>query len=193
MRSKKYIILGAMLAPLCAATGVCADTITVTIPVDEISLEITPNRNGAFNSTSINVQVTTGNSAGYTLSMTPASTVLVGMGATISTFSDLESYVAGATYTEAEFPTNYWGFKKGDESSYSAVGGTNVIADSSSSVANVAETSVVTFAAKLDNDKPAGNYATTLTFTALGKIPYMQDYSLATCADELNKSTRTKN
>ena len=153
------------------------DTITITLPSSSVNLPITPTSSGVFNSTDINVQVTTSNTAGYTLSMTAADVNLTrtaavnGTTPTIPTFTSLSGYTSGTTYSQANFPTGYWGYKLSSDANYSPISSSITIADPDESTANTAISNVITFAAKLDNSKPAGSYTTTLTFTATGKTP----------------------
>ncbi len=153
------------------------DTITITLPSSSVNLPITPTSSGTFNSTSVNVQVTTSNTAGYTLSMTAADVNLTrtaavnGSTPTIPTFTSLSGYTSGTTYSQANFPTGYWGYKLSSDTNYSPISSNITIADPDESIANTAISNVITFAAKLDNSKPAGSYTTTLTFTATGKTP----------------------
>ena len=153
------------------------DTITITLPSSSVNLPITPTSSGVFNSTDINVQVTTSNTAGYTLSMTAADVNLTrtaavnGTTPTIPTFTSLSGYTSGTTYSQANFPTGYWGYKLSSDVNYSPLASSITIADPDESTANTAISNVITFAAKLDNSKPAGSYTTTLTFTATGKTP----------------------
>ena len=160
------------------------DTITITLPSSSVNLPITPTSSGVFNSTDINVQVTTSNTAGYTLSMTAADVNLTrtaavnGATPTIPTFTSLSGYTSGTTYSQANFPTGYWGYKLSSDTNYSPLASSITIADPDESTANTAISNVITFAAKLDNSKPAGSYTTTLTFTATGKTPPVQSHTI---------------
>ena len=151
------------------------DTITITLPSSSVNLPITPTSSGVFNSTDINVQVTTSNTAGYTLSMTAASTNLTRTAAVNETTPIIPTLLS--SYSESAFPTGYWGYKLSSDSSFSPIASSITIADPDESTANTAISNVITFAAKLDNSKPAGSYSTTLTFVAVGKTPpvYMQN------------------
>ena len=175
------------------------DTITITLPSSSVNLPITPSSSGVFNSTDINVQVTTSNTAGYTLSMTAADVNLTrtaavnGTTPTIPTFTSLSGYTSGTTYSQANFPTGYWGYKLSSDANYSPISSSITIADPDESTANTAISNVITFAAKLDNSKPAGSYTTTLTFTATGKTPpfsgidsvtYLQEFATLTSAQK---------
>ena len=145
------------------------DTITITLPSSSVNLPITPSSSGVFNSTDINVQVTTSNTAGYTLSMTAADVNLTRTAAVNGTTPIIPTLLS--SYSESAFPTGYWGYKLSSDSSFSPIASSITIADPDTSVANTAISNVITFAAKLDNSKPAGSYTTTLTFTATGKTP----------------------
>ncbi|MBQ3348420.1 hypothetical protein IJG90_02800 [Candidatus Saccharibacteria bacterium] len=86
-------------------------------------------------------------------------------------FTSLSGYTSGTTYSQANFPTGYWGYKLSSDANYSPISSSITVADPDESTANTAISNVITFAAKLDNSKPAGSYTTTLTFAATGKTP----------------------
>ena len=140
------------------------DTITITLPSSSVNLPITPTSSGVFNSTDINVQVTTSNTAGYTLSMTAADVNLTRTAAVNGSTPTIPTITT--SYAESNFPTGYWGYKMSGDTNYSKVLSTQRIVDTDTSTANTAMSNVITFAAKLDNSKPAGSYTTTLTFLA---------------------------
>ena len=176
-----------------------------------VTLNCTPGATNASaelctNTASINV--TTNNVTGYTLQMNATSgssnsltNTAVSPSATIPTLSQ--------AYTSANFPVNYWGYTGGlDKSSES--GGYNcasnycpVLAYQSNDsnyapnhvikVTNAPATTsaiTVTFAGKVNIDKPSGTYTTSVTFTAVtnyvpGPISNgmnMQDIGSASCA-----------
>ena len=146
------------------------DSITITLPSSSLDLSLTPTSSGTFSSTSMNVQVTTSNTAGYTLSMTAASTNLTRTAAVNETTPIISTLLS--SYSESAFPTGYWGYKLSSDSNYSPISASRTtLVDVNSSTANTAISNIITFAAKLDNSKPAGSYTTTLTFIATGKLP----------------------
>ncbi|MBQ3348492.1 hypothetical protein IJG90_03180, partial [Candidatus Saccharibacteria bacterium] len=114
---------------------------------------------------------------GYTLSMTAADVNLTrtaavnGATPTIPTFTSLSGYTSGTTYSQANFPPGYWGDILSSDTNFLPLKSSITIADPDESTANTAISNIITFAAKLDNSKPAGSYTTTLTFTATGKTP----------------------
>ncbi|MBQ3445825.1 hypothetical protein IJG29_03850, partial [Candidatus Saccharibacteria bacterium] len=84
------------------------DTITITLPSSSVNLPITPTSSGVFNSTDINVQVTTSNTAGYTLSMTAADVNLTRTAAVNGSTPIIPTITP--SYAESNFPTGYWGY-----------------------------------------------------------------------------------
>ena len=185
----KLLILAAITTPMMmsffTSSVFAEDTITVTLPSSSVDLAINPTSSGAFGTASMNVQVTTSNTAGYTLSMIASSTNLTRTAAVNDTTPIIPTLLS--SYSESAFPTGYWGYKLSSDSSFSPIASSITIADPDESTANTAISNVITFAAKLDNSKPAGNYTTTLTFTATGKTPpvYMQNITKSELANLL--------
>ena len=141
-----------------------ADSITITLPSSSVDLAITPTSSGTFGTANVNVQVTTSGNKGYTLDMTAADVNLTRTAAVNGSTPTIPTITT--SYAESNFPTGYWGYKMSGASNYSQVLSSQRIVDTDTSTANTAMSNVITFAAKLDNSKPAGSYTTTLTFLA---------------------------
>ncbi|MBQ3348400.1 hypothetical protein IJG90_02690 [Candidatus Saccharibacteria bacterium] len=141
-----------------------ADSITITLPSSSVDLAITPTSSGTFGTANVNVQVTTSGNKGYTLDMTAADVNLTRTAAVNGSTPTIPTITT--SYAESNFPIGYWGYKMSGDTNYSKVLSTQRIVDTDTSIANTAMSNVITFAAKLDNSKPAGSYTTTLTFLA---------------------------
>ncbi|MBQ3348737.1 hypothetical protein IJG90_04505, partial [Candidatus Saccharibacteria bacterium] len=172
-KNTKLLKIVAIIAPIMFVVGalglfttpaLAADSITITLPSSSLDLAITPTSNGTFGSTNINVQVTTSGNKGYTLDMSVSSTALTRTAAVNGSTPTIPTITT--SYAESNFPIGYWGYKMSGDTNYSKVLSTQRIVDTDTSTANTAMSNVITFAAKLDNSKPAGSYTTTLTFLA---------------------------
>jgi hypothetical protein len=157
-------------------------SLTVTIPESTVSLNLNP-ASTTFSSQDLSITVGTNNPTGYTLSMTSTSTDLTrtipfsdGSFATLSTLDTLSG-----GYTEDTFTTNRWGYKLGNNN-YQPFALTNTI-NSSSSPVN-ADTTNLTFGAKVDFEQAEGTYELSLSFTAVANIvppTTMQEMTLSEC------------
>ena len=157
-------------------------SLTVTIPESTVSLNLNP-ASTTFSSQDLSITVGTNNPTGYTLSMTSTSTDLTrtipfsdGSFATLSTLDTLSG-----GYTEDTFTTNRWGYKLGNNN-YQPFALTNTI-NSSSSPVN-ADTTNLTFGAKVDFEQAEGTYELSLSFTAVANVvppTTMQEMTLSEC------------
>ena len=159
-----------------------ADTtnLSISLPAPE-TLTLTPSAEGVFGSKSIAVGVSTNSPYGYTLTMSAASSSLsrsAAVGGVTPTIPALETAVS-----EADFPNNYWGFKR----TSTAVADTNyqpMLANHSVLVNNTSanadsSSSTITFGVKLSNETPSGDYSINIDFLAVTNVApnlyYMQD------------------
>ena len=159
-----------------------ADTtnLSISLPAPE-TLTLTPSAEGVFGSKSIAVGVSTNSPYGYTLTMSAASSSLsrsAAVGGVTPTIPALETAVS-----EADFPNNYWGFKR----TSTAVTDTNyqpMLANHSVLVNNTSanadsSSSTITFGVKLSNETPSGDYSINIDFLAVTNVApnlyYMQD------------------
>ena len=149
------------------------------VTADPTRIEITPTADGAFNSGDVNVRVHTNSDNGYTLTMSAITTSLSGSvadsGHTIPTLL--------AATSEANFPNNYWGYKRTSSSIADAlynpmVANVNIPVSTYGSTTN-GEISKVNFGVKLDNLTPSDSYSINIAFAAVTNIApnlyYMQD------------------
>lgn len=182
----------------------------ITVP-DSVTIDLTPssdNNHIAFDTASLNIGVGTNNLTGYSLSMTASNTSLTrtasitdGSGSTTTpTIAPLSTTGSATGYSESDYESstyntytlNTWGYKKSSDTKYMPMASGNISLASTNSAAN-ANTTTLNFAAKVDSSKPAGTYATILSFTAVAnatsissidQLIYMQDFATLT-SDEI--------
>ena len=138
-------------------------SLNVTIPSSTVSLNLNP-LNTDFDSSNLNVTISTNNPSGYTLTMSPvvANTTSLTRVSGTETIPTLIEKTGG--YTESEFTTNSWGYKL-SSTNYLTFKNTNDITTTNTPSNN--DTSIVTFAAKADNTQAAGTYQLEIAFTAI--------------------------
>ena len=132
----------------------------LTVP-DAVNISLDPTSSVAdFDSTTINISVSTNSAAGYTLTMSPTSTTLSG-----TTSAAIETLAENAEgYTEQSFTVNKWGYRILNNENYKAVPA--VLSPEewvTTGPANLS-TKTLTLAAKVDGSQPADIYTTTLNF-----------------------------
>ena len=138
---------------------------------DSTTLDIQPTSGGAFNSTPLTVYVETDNEYGYTLSMTTTTPDLKRTTPlSDGTIPTIETLASGSSFTSDTFTTNRWGYTL-DNTNYYAIPGSIIINSAGTSGNYEDNPNVITFAAKLDNATPSGNYLTTINFIATAKTP----------------------
>ena len=214
------VALGGVLMAGAAIDETSADTATsnlsITVPVSiappavasTVSFDMTPDADGEFATSSlVPVTVSTNNPTGYTLTMSASTTTTALTNSATSpaaTIPTLSSTVAAATYSTSATYNNTWGFTHNNTGTADAETGvitadtylpvassasptTIRVTDSNSGVA----TTNLTFAARVDLDKPSGTYNNTVTFSAVANVVptplvngmNMQDATASMCAD----------
>ena len=181
------VALGGVLMAGAAIDETSADTATsnlsITVPVSiappavasTVSFDVTPDADGEFATSSlVPVTVSTNNPTGYTLTMSASTTTTALTNSATSpaaTIPTLSSTVAAATYSTSATYNNTWGFTHNNTGTADAETGvitadtylpvassasptTIRVTDSNSGVA----TTNLTFAARVDLDKPSGTY-----------------------------------
>ncbi|MBR3386004.1 hypothetical protein IKG68_00305 [Candidatus Saccharibacteria bacterium] len=160
-------------------------SISVGFVGDPLVLNLQPTAAGNFVSGNLAVEVATNSYYGYNLSMSATTTSLSGsvaVGSEKPTIPTLQSATS-----EADFPTNYWGFKRGADTNKPDANYQPMLANASIPLNLVSETdnfdpnsdiSTITFGVKLDNRTPSGTYDITINFLAVANINtpyYMQN------------------
>ena len=152
----------------------------LTVPSGNIDITVDPSSK-PFDSKDFTVTVDTNNLTGYSLSMNSDSTDLVKTNDSSKIMSTLSALDGG--YTQDTFETNRWGYKIGNTNYIPFVSGVN-IASSNAPVNN--DSTTLNFAAKVDYVQPAGEYKTTLNFTAVANPGYLtiQNLDAAYCTSD---------
>ena len=154
---------------------------SITVPSNPVNLSINPG-SSAFSSATLNIEAGTSYDNGYTIIMQSGHNTSEISNYNLVNTTDSSSVIPmlTTTYTEANFPANYWGVKVGS-GNYGGVGTDGAI---SSTNTKGGSTVPVTLAAKVDYTKPAGDYTTTLNFSIIANVDssasitnftYMQD------------------
>lgn len=198
-----YSIISIVVLPVLLLSSASADT-TVTYEVqvepslnisfssDNVSLDLNP-LNKTFDTQDLLVTVSTNNPNGYKLYVNTDNdtTNLIN-----TDYSDAYIETLGSTVTESAFDTNKWGFRiTGDPEDSSITGDTSITSTtsffpfasgsliSSSSTATNASSATLTFASKINYQKPSGTYSLDLNFKALPVITTytMQDIPSDIC------------
>ena len=155
-------------------------SLNVTVSTDTVSLTLNPSTT-PFASTDLDVAVGTNNPWGYSLYLQADTTDL-----TNSTYSDdvyINTLTGTATGTASAFPTNRWGYRVSElssgntaDSSITDTTGTyfypfvsNTLIGSAASAVNNS-TSTLTFASKVDYEKPAGVYTLDFNFRTVPTV-----------------------
>lgn len=186
------------------ATNTNDTAISITVP-DTIQLDLTPDFGAAnFNTASATVSVTTTNTWGYSLTMGTAGEDSSGNATTAliheSNLGTVPSITAATT--EANFPTNSWGYTTNNNGTDTTLG--QITAGSyqplttssdatllkKTSTTATADTTTVTFGVKMDTSIPSGAYKNEIVFSATANpapdlfgISTMQDMTADVCSN----------
>ena len=154
---------------------------SITVPSNPVNLSINPG-SSAFSSATLNIEAGTSYDNGYTIIMQSGHNASEISNYNLVNTTDSSSVIPmlTTTYTEANFPANYWGVKVGS-GNYGGIGTNGAITSTNTKGGS---TVPVTLAAKVDYTKPAGDYTTTLNFSIVANVDssasitnftYMQD------------------
>lgn len=180
------IALGASIA----ANGAYADTastdfsITVnpsaslTVSAASVSLQITPNKSGVYDSASLDVTASTNSTAGYTLTMATSNTSLTsstinvntGTNPTIPSIAESQTGISAADFAASTDSNilNHWGLAIGN-SNFNAIKSEQTIKTTDTNITN--DTTTLSMASKLDLNTVPGVYSTTLNFQLTANTP----------------------
>ncbi|MBR3386227.1 hypothetical protein IKG68_01515 [Candidatus Saccharibacteria bacterium] len=141
-------------------------SLTVSVSSANIDLALTPSAEGIFKSTSdtpLTVTVSTNNATGYNLNMTTTTTDLTRTTSLSGQTPVIHTLSGSGSFTSDTFETNAWGFSL-DGATYQPVTLSRQITQTTKESNN--STTNITFAAKLNNEIPHGEYRSTITFIA---------------------------
>ena len=147
-------------------------SLNVTVSTNDLSLDLNPSYN-PYDTTDLDISVGTNHPNGYKLYVSSDSADLTNTDYSTTYYINT---LTGST-TESAFPANYWGYRissgtTGDASITDTTGTyfypyTSGALISSSSTAVNDNSSTLTYAAKVDYEKPAGAYENSFAFTAI--------------------------
>lgn len=124
-----------------------------------ISIPITPDTSGVLATGSSNVTVTSTDAKGYKLYIRPLnSTNMNNLGTLLPT---------SANATLAPLAVNTWGYNTDGSSNFLGANISDTLIKSVSTPMVSGDLTTVTYGLKLDMAKPAGNYTTTIVYTAV--------------------------
>ena len=175
---------------------------------DTATVKVTPTENGAFNSKTLPVTVSTNNETGYSLYLSIADGKTDNkLKPSVATNSSVINPVTGApTPTSTSFAANTWGYNLGTSepddtnTAYSAVplDRTTPQQTTSAPTSGAGDSYKLTFGTKVDTHLPADTYSTQVVLSAVTNPAYvaifngiktMQEMTASICADATEGDT----
>ncbi|MBR3169074.1 hypothetical protein IKF23_01385, partial [Candidatus Saccharibacteria bacterium] len=164
-------------------------SINIVLSTNTVALSLNPNTK-TFDSTNLNVGVSTNNATGYHLVVTSPNdnTDLINTEDSTKTIATLPALSGG--YDDDSFVVNKWGYKISGNPYTSTnnkyipfVSGTTL---NYNYTTTNNDTTALTFASKINYNQPSGTYDITLNFNAIANadIPYIQDYTAEMCQNQ---------
>ena len=164
-------------------------SINIVLSTNTVALSLNPNTK-TFDSTNLNIGVSTNNATGYHLVVTSPNdnTDLVNTEDSTKTLPTLPALSGG--YDDDSFVVNKWGYKISGNPYTSTnnkyipfVSGTTL---NYNYTTTNNDTTALTFASKINYNQPSGTYDITLNFNAIANtnIPYIQDYTAEMCRNQ---------
>lgn len=124
-----------------------------------VSIPITPTDSGTLGTASNNVTVTSTDVVGYQLFIRADSSTDMTNGAAI--------LPASANGTPAALASDTWGYNtSGSGTNFTGITSSDVMIKNATGPFGTGDVTTVTYGVKVDNAKPAGNYTTTVVYTA---------------------------
>jgi hypothetical protein len=125
----------------------------------DVNIQITPTDSGVLGTASNTITVTSYDVVGYKLYIRAlSSTSLTNGGSTLA---------ASANVTPAALATNTWGYNTDASSNFTGITASDVLIKTTTGPYDTGEDTTVTYGVKVDNSKPAGNYVTSVVYTAV--------------------------
>lgn len=124
-----------------------------------VLISVTPTDSGATATANSNVTVTSTDVVGYKLYIRAlSSTNLNNGGSTLP---------ASANVSPAALSVNTWGYNTDASSNFAGMSLTDTLIRTGTGPYSSGDTTTVTYGLKIDNSKPAGNYSTSIVYTAV--------------------------
>ncbi|MCX6727593.1 MAG: hypothetical protein NTX11_02155 [Candidatus Saccharibacteria bacterium] len=125
----------------------------------DVSIQITPDDNGVIGTGNNIVTVTSTDVVGYTLYIRSLTSSDMTNGPAV--------LPASANITSLPLAVNTWGYNtSGSGTNFIGMTASNVLVKSASGPFSSGDPTTFTYGVKLDNQKPAGNYVTSVVYTA---------------------------
>lgn len=133
---------------------------SITISTDgNVTIPITPTEAGTLGTGSSTVTVTSTDVVGYKLYIRAA-------GASTNMVNGPDTLPASGNGTPAALSVNTWGYNTDGSSNFVGISLSDTLIKNASGPYSSGDNTTFTYGVKIDNSKPAGNYSTTILYTA---------------------------
>lgn len=133
---------------------------SITISTDgDISIPITPTEAGTLGTDSGTVTVTSTDVVGYKLYIRSA-------GASTNMTNGPDTLPASGNGSPAALATNTWGYNTDGSNNFVGISLSDTLIKNATGPYSSGDNTTFTYGVKIDNSKPAGNYTTTVLYTA---------------------------
>lgn len=136
-------------------------SITISTSGD-VSIPITPTEAGTLGTSNSTVTVTSTDVVGYKLYIRAS-------GATTNMVNGPDTLPASANGSPATLATNTWGYNTDGSNNFVGINLTDTLIKNTTGPFGSGDNTTVTYGVMIDNSKPAGNYSTTILYTAAPK------------------------
>lgn len=123
-----------------------------------VTIQITPTDAGTLGSASNTVTVTSTDVIGYSLYINSLSSTDMTNGPDV--------LPASGNGTPAALSNNTWGYNLNGSSNFVGISGTQTLIKNATGPFTAGDNTTITYGVKVDNNKPAGNYVTSVVYTA---------------------------
>ncbi len=136
---------------------------SITISTNgNVTIPITPTETGTLGTSNSTVTVTSTDVVGYKLYIRAS-------GATTNMINGPDTLPASANGSPAALAVNTWGYNTDGSSNFVGIALTDTLIKNTTGPFSSGDNTTVTYGVKIDNSKPAGNYAATVLYTAAPK------------------------
>lgn len=136
---------------------------SITISTDgNVTIPITPTEAGTLATSSGTVTITSTDVVGYKLYIRSA-------GGSTDMINSPDAIPTSGNGSPAALAVNTWGYNTDGSSNFVGISLTDALVKNTSGPFTSGDNTTFTYGVKLDNSKPAGNYTTTVMYTAVHK------------------------
>lgn len=133
---------------------------SITISTDgNVTIPITPTESGTLGTGNSTVTVTSTDVVGYKLYIRAA-------GATTNMVNGPDTLPASGNGTPATLSVNTWGYNTDGSSNFVGISLSDTLIKNATGPYSSGDSTTFKYGVKIDNSKPAGNYSTTILYTA---------------------------